>query len=185
ISGAVQAGVQGVLGAASSAMHGDFSGAVDNIVNLPNSVASGVLGSLGSNLSLPGTFGGVNYPTIPGGSNPLYGIMQRSDPLTSTGWYCIPPYVNSAYGASQLPWYYVEEANLPNRNIETHSIFREGRQQHFPDKYSVDSLRLGFYLDAANVTLNYLRSWQAAIIRPSSSSNRSTQGGGYLLAQNF
>ncbi|QDH83644.1 baseplate protein [Achromobacter phage Motura] len=197
VNGAVQAGVKGILGATSQALQGNLSGAVEGLVNLPNSIGNGIAGAVGRNLSGPGGFAGlfnggwnsggsqVMYPVGREGSNALYGIMQRADPMQSTGWYAMLPVVTSAYGTSSLPWYYVEETNVPQRQIETHSIFREGREQHFPDKYSVDSLRMGMYMDAGNVTLNYLRSWQAAVIQPTSSSNAVTQGGGYLLARNF
>lgn len=82
-------------------------------------------------------------------------------------------------GAAQLPWQYVEEATLPFRVFETRSIFREGRSRHYPDKYSVDNLRLGIYADAGNVALNYLTTWQNAVLKPFTVQQASTGAGGF------
>jgi len=82
-------------------------------------------------------------------------------------------------GAAQLPWFYVEEATLPSRNFESRSIFREGRSRHYPSKYSVDNLRLGIYADSANVALNYLYTWQSAILKPFTVQQAAKGAGGW------
>lgn len=82
-------------------------------------------------------------------------------------------------GAAQLPWYYVEEANLPFRNFEQRSIFREGRSRHYPDKYSVDNLRCAVYADSSNVAINYLMTWQNAVLKPFTVQQASTGAGGF------
>lgn len=76
-----------------------------------------------------------------------------------------------------LPWYYIESANLPFRTFGTRSIFREGRDRHYPDKYSVDNLAVVLYADSSNESLNYLQAWQSAMIRPFTAVNSTTQGG--------
>ena len=112
--------------------------------------------------SLPGAFGldtlSVNLPGSLGGGgedsvNPTQG--------TYTG----------------LPWYFVEEASLPFRTFQTRSIFREGRERHYPDKYSVDNLTCSIYADSANEALNYLLAWNSGILRPFTASNSPTEGG--------
>lgn len=85
----------------------------------------------------------------------------------------------AASSAAQLPWNFVEEANLSFRVFEQRSIFREGRSKHYPDKYSVDNLRLGIYGDSGNIALTYLQAWQNLILTPFTSSTASTNAGGY------
>lgn len=86
---------------------------------------------------------------------------------------------SSLTGAAQLPWYYVEEATLPFRVFEQRSIFREGRSRHYPDKYSVDGLRLGIYSDSSNVALNYLMTWQNAVLKPFTVQQANKGAGGW------
>jgi hypothetical protein len=81
--------------------------------------------------------------------------------------------------AAQLPWYYVEEASCPFRRYDVKSIFREGRDRHYPSKYSVDDLRLSIYADAQNVAFQYLQAWNNAILTPFSATMAATTGGGW------
>ena len=85
----------------------------------------------------------------------------------------------SSSAAVSLPWYYVEEAQLPFRNFSSKPIFREGRDRHYADKYSIDNLTLHFYLDSSNTSLQYLQAWQNAIIAPFSANGAATSGGGF------
>ena len=85
----------------------------------------------------------------------------------------------SSNAAVSLPWYYVEEAQLPFRNFSSKPIFREGRDRHYADKYSIDNLTLHFYLDSSNTALQYLQAWQNAIIAPFSANGAATSGGGF------
>ncbi|QRE00346.1 tail fiber protein [Burkholderia phage BCSR5] len=87
--------------------------------------------------------------------------------------------VAAVQGAVELPWYYVEEANMPFRQFGTRSIFREGRDRHYADKYSVDNLRLGIYADCNNVALSYLQAWHNQVLKPFSASSAATMGGGF------
>lgn len=81
--------------------------------------------------------------------------------------------------AAQLPWYYVEEATMPFRQFESKAIFREGRNRNYPDKYSVDTLRLAIYSDSSNVAFTYLQAWNNAIMTPFSSANADQLAGGW------
>lgn len=82
-------------------------------------------------------------------------------------------------GAAQLPWYYVEEASCPFRRYDIKSIFREGRDRHYPSKYSVDDLRLSIYGDIQNNAFTYLQAWNNAILTPFSATMAATTGGGW------
>lgn len=81
--------------------------------------------------------------------------------------------------AASLPWYYVEEASLTFRQFNAKSIFREGRDRHYPDKYSIDPLRLSIYADSQNLALTYLQSWQNAVMTPFNAASASTMAGGW------
>jgi hypothetical protein len=87
--------------------------------------------------------------------------------------------------AAMLPWYYVEEASLTFRQFNAKSIFREGRDRHYPDKYSVDPLRLAIYGDSDNTALTYLQAWNNAIITPFNASSASTMAGGWGRASDY
>ena len=91
------------------------------------------------------------------------------------------PLVGSIFtsNSQQLPWYYVEQAQLPFRTFEAQHIFREGRPRAYPTKYSVGNLRLGIYADSSNIALQYLQTWQNAIMTPFSSATASTMAGGW------
>lgn len=82
-------------------------------------------------------------------------------------------------GTSQLPWYYVEDATCPFRQYSQISIFREGRERHYPSRYSVGNLRLGLYADTRNVSLQYLQAWQATVLNPFASQYSEVLGGGW------
>lgn len=81
--------------------------------------------------------------------------------------------------AANLPWYFVEEAALPFRSFVQKSIFREGKERHYPDKYSVGNLRLAIYADTANVSMQYLQAWNNNILTPFSSKTSSSLAGGW------
>lgn len=85
----------------------------------------------------------------------------------------------SVQNSAQLPWYFVEEATLPFRQFTVKSIFREGRERHYPDKYSVDNLRLSIYADTKNMAFTYLQAWNNTILSPFSASTASTNAGGW------
>jgi hypothetical protein len=83
----------------------------------------------------------------------------------------------TSVASTSLPWSYVETANLPFRTIQTKSIFREGHDNHYPDKYSVDNLRLGIYSDSSNIAFQYIQAWNNLIIAPFSPNTAATAGG--------
>jgi hypothetical protein len=85
----------------------------------------------------------------------------------------------STSNAASLPWYYVEEASLSFRQFNQKSIFREGRDRHYPDKYSVDALRLAIYADSQNTAFTYLQAWNNAIITPFAAQSAAAMGGGW------
>jgi hypothetical protein len=81
--------------------------------------------------------------------------------------------------AAQLPWYFVEEATMPFRQFASKAIFREGRDRNYPDKYSVDTLRLAVYADSSNTSLKYLQAWNNAVLTPFSAATAGQLAGGW------
>jgi hypothetical protein len=142
-------------------------------------LVQGVAGSVVNSL-LGGTTGNSD-PSNP--ANNLAGALARADPLLSYQWYCMMP--NLSFPGTKgytLPWYYIEEANTPLRSFEVRTIFREGRDKHYPSKYSVDALQLSFYADSANVSFNYLNAWTTGgNIAPFTSSTAAKQGGRFRV----
>jgi len=184
-AGAVNAGLAGVIGAATDIVTGNPADAAQRIFDIPGNVA-GAVGSVlgvasGSILSGPG--GGMSRMSDNGGileGNSFYGALARSDPMQSISWYAQVPVITSAYGTMGLPWYFIQEATVPFRQFDQVSIFREGRTKHYAGRYSLDSLRLSFYMDSSGLTMRYLRGWEAAILQPTDRINVMTQGGGFM-----
>ncbi len=208
VSSAINAGVSGVTGAAGALMRGDVSGALTKIADTPSAIMgklSQAFGGLtgGSTLkgpSLPFTNNlspsELVKPTLNTGlqssgkgtqvasmsaGNSLAGALARTDPMLSFNWYAEMPVVTPQGGGSSrdLPWYFVEEATTPFRTYDVRSVFREGRDKHYPSKYSIDSLRLAIYADTANVALNYLIAWNGSILLPTTLQTAAKQGGGW------
>lgn len=205
VNNAVNTGLKSVTGAAQSALTGDFNGALTKLTNGPGDVLSSLSSSFGlsKGASLKGpslpfglntggggitpagftTGGDLASSSSPSDVNPgnsLAGAMARSDPMLSFCWYAILPDMAPQGGSPKtLPWYYVEEATPPFRTFDQRSIFREGRQRHYPSTYSVDSLRLAIYMDSSNVALNYLQAWNGALLAPTTSQTAYRSGGAY------
>lgn len=214
VSSAINAGVSGVTGAAGALMRGDVGGAINQIAGTPSAIMgklSQAFGGLtgGSTLkgpSLPfgntmgtsdlvkptldnrqrGNGQGTTAAALSAG-NSLAGALARTDPMLSFNWYAEMPVITPLGGgaAKDLPWYFVEEATVPFRTYDVRSVFREGRDKHYPSKYSVDSLRLAIYADTANVALNYLIAWNGAILLPTTVKTAAKQGGGWGTASGY
>lgn len=182
--GGISAVRDSISGAASQIMRGDISGALGTLTAGPGKVLE----------SLSQGFGLMNGSTLLGGGsqggpqpgNSLAGALARSDPLLSYSWYCVLPDIAPLGGGPvTLPWYYVEEATPPFRNIGVRSVFFESRQKHFADSYTIDSLRLALYSDSTAKSLAYFQAWQGAVIAPTTASTASTSGGGYGRAKDY
>lgn len=168
-----------VVSAYSSAIHGDIIGAVSKLSGTPDAIL-GQLGKTFGNLNskLSGALNpfGISNPfsssamSASNGIQPgdaLAGALARADPVLSYNWYAEMPVITSLDGSrAELPWYYVEEATPPFRTLEVKSIFRRGHNEHFPGTYSIDALRLGMFTDQSNAVLDYLMTWQGAILKP-------------------
>jgi hypothetical protein len=127
----------------------------------------------------------AQLPVISPGSTQTASGSSATSILQNLATAAISP-LQSAMGGSiaqsssaQLPWYYVEEANCPFRRYETKSIFREGRDRHYPSKYAVDDLRLSIYMDSQNNAFQYLQAWNNAMITPFAATASATMGGGW------
>lgn len=173
VSGAVNAGISSVRGAAVQALGGDFSGALTTLAQGPQDV----LGSFGAAFGIGG--GAATFGQSAGSINTLQGALGRADPMLSFQWYCELPAVTPIGGApTTLDWNYVEEATVPFRNYNTRDVYGQGRNRKFVSTYSVEGLRLNFYADVGNQSMNYLRAWDGAILAPFSSRDN-TKGGGF------
>lgn len=114
-------------------------------------------------------------PGVTNSSNSLSGIVSNilgSSPLASA-----MGGAQFSASSSQLPWYYVEEATLPFRQVQLTSIFRDGRERHYPSKYTVGNLRLSMYGDLGNNSLQYIQAWNNAVLQPYTASDLSLAGG--------
>lgn len=181
--GAISAARGAISDAASQIMRGDISGALGSLTSGPGRVMESLSGSFGL-LNGSSLLNGGNSGPAPG--NSLAGALARSDPLLSFNWYCVLPDIAPLGGGPvTLPWYYVEEATPPFRNIGTRSLFFESRQKHFPDSYTIDALRLTMYSDSTAKSLAYWHAWQGAIIAPTTSATAPKKGGGYGRPKDF
>jgi hypothetical protein len=173
VSSALNVGVNDIRAAAAQAATGDFSGALTTLAKGPQDV----LGQFGAAFGLSssgGVFGSSN-----GIVNTLQGALGRADPMMSFQWYCELPTVTPIDGApANLDWSYVEEAAPSFRTYEVRQIYGSGRNRKVAGTYNVDNLRLNFYADVENKSLNYLMSWDGAILAPFGS-GAVTVGGGF------
>ncbi len=174
---ALNVGTRSVSQAANQLIHGNVSGALETLSKGPSDIMGSLARSFGfgqgSTLTSPGAI-----DVSPG--NSLNGILARADPLLSFQWYAEMPDISPLVGITQnLPWYYVEEATPAFRSFATRSLFREGRDRHYPSTYNVDPLNLVIYADSDNVALDYLMAWQGAILSETDTSNAYTSGGAY------
>lgn len=174
VSAGLNTGVTAVRNAAMQAITGDFSGALSTLADGPQNV----LGAFGSGFGL--NSGGGTLGQNGGVTNTLQGALSRADPMISFQWYCELPTITPVGGAPvNLAWNYVEEATPAFRSYDVRNVYAQGRQHKFAGAYSVDNLRLNFYADIANRSLQYLTAWDGAIMAPFTSSNASRIGGGY------
>jgi hypothetical protein len=175
INQALNAGLTDVRGGVSDILHGNFNGGLERILSGP----SDVLGSLGKTFGLS-TGSKLSNPGGVAPGNSLEGILARSDPQLSFNWYCQLPVVTAIGGQPKgLPWFFVEEATLAFRTFTPVSRFYQGRQQHIPGSYTVDALSLAIYADTANLALDYLTSWQGAIMKNMKRTDADKSGGGF------
>jgi hypothetical protein len=113
--------------------------------------------------------------------NSLAGALARSDPLLDFNWYCLMPQINGTpMGSVGLPWYYVIEAHVPFRTYQTRTIFRQGLDKKYISKYSVGDLELTMYMDTQHNAWDYLKAWNAAIIKPFTAQEALTKSGQFL-----
>lgn len=181
---AVNNGISNISNGASRLLSGDFSGGFDQMAGTPSSLLNELGSMFGTKLSSALSLGVTSSSNgIAPGDN-LAGMQARSDPLLGINWYAEMPVITDVYSRrSEMPWYYVEEANPPFRTYETTPIFREGKMRNYPGKSSIDSLRLGFYTDIDNVTMEYVDRWSNAIVPQTTKTTRAYERGMYGSAQ--
>jgi hypothetical protein len=168
IVGGVQNGLQQIA-------TGDIEGGVDTLVNTPADALANLSGG-------------------PGLGDAMRGMQARSDAIQNWCWYCILPAVNNSNSLNlgglipqlgnlqaqvSLPWYYVQTASLPQRNIQTDSVNINGHPVNYPESYSVEALNLGLFMDSSSKVHQYLKAWQGQIlgnVNPSVARNQGMWG---------
>lgn len=182
----VRTGVNEAIGAAAQAMTGDVGGAVERLISLPGTIANAsTYGLTHGSILTSGSIDGLNFGSR-GSPNSVYAeLAGRSDPLLSFNWYCNLPPIAVDGKQARLDWNYVEEATVPFRNYETRSVFRAGRMRHYAKSYSIDNLRLAFYLDTAGRTMEYLQMWDNAMVRKTTKQDMYREGGQFGLPTNY
>lgn len=174
VSNALNTGITDIRTAAAKALSGDFSGALTTLAQGPQDV----LGKFGSAFGLSAGAGnvlGANRGIV----NTLQGALGRTDPMLSFQWYCELPTVTPIGGSPiSLDWSYVEEAAPAFRSYDVRQIYGSGRNRKVAGTYNVDNLRLNFYADIGNKSLQYLLAWDGAVLAPFGSTDV-TVGGGF------
>ena len=179
--------VSDIFGGAKNSIKNDVGVALGQLSQGNISGAVSTLASGGLNL--------VNNAVAQGGAafgDDMAGMNARSDAIQNWCWYCILPtlydkgalpltlngLVNypSLQPAVSLPWYYVEEADTPLREITSKSVDRNGHLAHYADSYTVDGLSLTFFMDDANKAMKYLQAWQGLMLGNGDPSKMSNQG---------
>jgi hypothetical protein len=102
--------------------------------------------------------------SAPGDRDPLSAARARLDPLLSFNWYCDLPLIDG----TELSWEFVEEATLPFIEFEQTSIYRAGKQYHYPHHYNIGTLSLKLYEDSQGIATRYLDAWRRKIVDPDS-----------------
>jgi hypothetical protein len=160
ISNAKNSITGGVTGGLQQIATGDIQGGVETILNSPADALANLSGG-------------------PGFGDAMRGMQARDDALQNWCWYCILPPIADGnaldigglvpkLGTLQpqvsLPWYYVQTANLPQRNIQTESVNMNGHPVFFPESYSVDQLTLGLFMDSSSKVHKWLKAWQGQVL---------------------
>ena len=116
------------------------------------------------------------FPGFPGAgqAQTLTGLAlnRRGDALQNWGWTCLPPRI----GNLELPFYYVQSINLPNRKIGSEAIQRNGHAVHYPDAYTVDDITMGLFMDTENRAMQWFQSWHAQVLGQADPRSPQNQG---------
>ncbi len=199
VTGVANAGLNGAVNTASALLAGNpagvtsaISGALNSGISSIGGSANGLLQSAGlSSVSSALGLSSFEPATVYSSNNGVSegdayaGITARADPLLSFRWYCELPMVGTVFGQSSLPWYYVEETNVPWRSFEDRGVYREGRSKKYATKYNINDLTLGVYVDGAGLSLGYFLNWHNQILQPWDRTDDKLGSGGYLGAQGY
>lgn len=167
ISQAIAAAKSQVKQAGTQFALGNFAQGVNGLADIPGSLIKNFRAS-----------GGVDY------GDSFAGINARGDALQNWCWYAVLPEVTNrsafSFGRLQpsiaIPWYYIQTANLPRRDISTDSTQTNGHQRYYPSAYAVPELQLGFFMDTKNKAQQYLTAWESQILGTDDPSDTLNQG---------
>jgi hypothetical protein len=174
-----------ILGAASNQIKTGLGGVLEQVGqgNIPDSV-SAAENSARNFLSNIRARGAAAF------GDAARGMAARGDAMQTWSWYCILPPVadkqsvqfnsGSSFGdianSISLPWYYVEEAFLPQRSISEMQTERNGHNIKYAESYAIGDLTLKFFMDDENRAHQYLTAWASNILKPSDPAILSNQG---------
>lgn len=163
VSGAVNEAKTQVLGEAKDIFTDAVSLGRGGLQQVLNNTIGAITGKgISGPIRSPSDVSSSPLPAGPIGNNVLKGALARTDPILSFHWYAELPWLDSF----TLPWYYVEEAVTPFARYDTRSIYREGKSKHYAGTYSVDNLRLNFFMDSTNKSVDYFMYWMSLIKGP-------------------
>jgi hypothetical protein len=159
------AGISSITSAAGQIAQGNLSGAVSDLFNEPQQ-ALATLGASG-NTSFADDFSGLQkrgdaiqnwcwYAVLPDITNP--------NALSSPSGLILGQAISSAQPIVSLPWYYVQSANVPQREFNVESFKRNAHDVHRPNGYSVGALTLGLFMDSTNKSHQWLKAWQSLVM---------------------
>lgn len=176
-TGSVSNQARGTVGAAQNGMANARGQMIAEAASLGNRVGQAGIATVMGNPQrareiltgrpLYGSGGGNASP-----GNPMQGINARGDAVQDINWFCLPPQIPGA----SLPWYYVEAAVLPFREIEVASVYRRGHEEKYPDGYSVGDLSVTFFLDNTMAAMQYVTTWQSLVLANATAKDPRNQG---------
>jgi hypothetical protein len=167
ILGAAKSSVAGgVSSSISQLVQGDVSGALSSLTSTATDLVANTLAQSGA------SFGDA-----------MTGMNAREDAMQSWCWYAILPVIQNTSAnlvslnpSVTLPWYYVEESNLPMRSVTPRSLDRNGHTANYAESYSVEGLSLTFFMDNANLAYKYLKAWQGNMLGNADPGKQVNQG---------
>ena len=133
---------------------------LQNALNQGLSNPSPSVSAFQANLAAATSFSPTKAPTDSagkmGGQPPLEAMLGRSDPVTSMDWV---GFVVDRGNPMVLDWYYINSIQTPSIQIETKSVFRAGKLQHYAGTLSVGNINVILYTDSGGKTLKFVSSW--------------------------
>lgn len=96
--------------------------------------------------------------------NVLDVMSSRSDPITNFDWIAVV--VNKSVSLNTtLPWYYINNIQLPGPTLNSVEKYVDGRLKKYADLLTIDSATIKIYSDTTGVAFNFANDWMRAAYR--------------------